>query len=143
MKFFLWFRFYCPFQNISLISSWLFIERWVKNGVPGEKPSYLPSFSLVTPGTHSGERPNDLESELLTISCQRLKATDLPVVWSHPTVRHSNILCDHLNLVDTTLIIQHWFLFLLCCQDNTICSWQSNNENSVFYAHNNIHHNLF
>lgn len=50
------------------------------------------------------------------------KKVSPPVVRPHATIDHAYVFSDRLDFMDTLFIIQNGFLFLFCCQDNSIGS---------------------
>lgn len=56
-----------------------------------------------------------------------------PVVRSHATVHHADVFRDRLHFMNTLLIIQNGFLFLLCCKDNSIGRWKQGEHHNGFY----------
>ena len=67
-----------------------------------------------------------IEKYLFEIRKQRQSVWEYPpIVRPHATVDHAYVLSDGLHFMDTLLIIQNGLLFLLCCQDNSIGSWNS------------------
>lgn len=51
---------------------------------------------------------------------------NVPVVWSHSTVNHANILGNQLNLVYWSVIIENWLLFLFSCKNDAVCCCSTN-----------------
>ena len=62
----------------------------------------------------------------------------VPVIWAHATIHQTYMLGDWFHFVDTSLIIQNGFLFLLSCQDHAICSFNSHWRSSSSYSSQSI-----